>query len=485
MSINLIGVKHTGRTQISIVLGLVGILVLYILGGSFFVRSPRYIPFMPFGIGSVFATAGLVFISYGGLTKVASVAGEVKNPGRNIPRGMFLAFITVMFLYALVSFITVGLVDSQELSATLTPISFGAGSFMGRFGIGIMAIAALLAFVSTANAGILSASRSPMAMSRDQLLPRFLGKINAKSKTPHNSIILTGLFMIAVILFLDLESLVKTASTLKILLFMGVNLSVIVMRESKIHNYQPKYRSPLYPWIQIVGIIGYGFLIYKLGAKPLLITGSFVVAGFLWYLIYARSRVEREFALIHVVERITAKELTSYSLETELKEILRERDEIIEDRFDRVIKESTVVDIEEPLDMKGLFSKAAAFLSSQLGIGQDKLLELFLSREKESSTVIRPGFAIPHIIVEGEHKFKILLARCRGGVVFSDALPKVHVVFLLAVSRDERNFYLRALSAIAQIAQEAGFDKKWLGARRPEELRDIVLLGKRSRYTST
>ena len=115
MYINLIGVKHTGRTQVFIVLALTGILAVYILGGSFFVRSPRYIPFMPFGIGSVFATAGLVFISYGGLTKVASVAGEVKNPGRNIPRGMFLAFIVVMFLYTLVCFITVGLVDAKNL----------------------------------------------------------------------------------------------------------------------------------------------------------------------------------------------------------------------------------------------------------------------------------------------------------------------------------------------------------------------------------
>lgn len=482
--INIIGVKHTGRTQVYIVLGLIGILALYVLGGSLSTQSQRYIPFMPFGIGSVFATAGLVFISYGGLTKVASVAEEVKNPGRNIPMGMFLAFITVMLLYVLVAFITVGLVDSEKLSTSLTPISLGAGSFMGKFGIGITAVAALLAFISTANAGILSASRNPMAMSRDDILPAFLGKLSSKFKTPYYSIILTTLFMITVILFLDLENLVKTASTFKILLFMGVNLSVIVMRESKIHNYQPKYRSPLYPWIQILGIIGCGFLIYKIGSQPLLITGSFIVGGLLWYLVYVRKRVGREFALIHVIERITAKELTSYTLETELKEILRERDQIIEDRFDRVIKESTVLDIEESLDIKEFFDRVASSLAPQLGMEREKLLQSFLDREKESSTVIRPGFAIPHIIVEGEHKFYILLVRCKGGVIFSDRIPKVHVIFALAVSRDERNFYLRALSAIAQIAQEINFDRKWLNARRPEELRDIVLLGKRSRYTS-
>jgi len=484
MFVNLIGVKETGRTQILVVLSLIAILGLYIVAGAFFVRSPRYIPFMPFGIGSVFATAGLVFVSYGGLTKVASVAEEVRNPGRNIPMGMFLAFAIVLLLYALVAFITVGLVDSVALRDSLTPISLGAASFMGRIGIFITAIAALLAFISTANAGILSASRNPMAMSRDQLLPDFAGRISSRFRTPHISIILTTTFMIAVILFLDLENLVKTASTLKILLFMGVNLSLLIMRESKIQNYQPKYRAPLYPWIQVFGIIGYGFLIYKIGTTPLLITSAFIVAGLLWYLVYVRKRVEREFAFIHVVERATAKELTSYSLETELKEILRERDDIIEDRFDRIISESKVLDIEESLNTRQLFGKVAASLGPELGIEEEEVLRLFLQREEESSTVIRPGFAIPHVIVEGEHQFKILLIRCREGVLFSDTLPKVHVIFALAVSRDERNFYLRALSAIAQIAQETGFDKKWLGARRPEEMRDIVLLGKRRRYTS-
>ena len=398
--------------------------------------------------------------------------------------GMFLAFVIVLLLYAVVVLITVGLVDGKELEVTRTPITLAARSFLGSFGVVITAVAALLAFISTANAGILSASRAPMAMSRDRLLPRFIGRVNQRFKTPHPSIVFTSCFMIAVIVFLDLESLVKTASTLKILLFMWVSLSLIVMRESKIHNYRPRYRAPLYPWLQILGIAGYGVLLFKIGALPLLIAASFLGAGLIWYLIYVRTRVEREFALIHVLERVTARELTSYSLETELKEILRERDEIVEDRFDRVIKESTVVDIDEPLSLKEFFDRVAGILSSEVETDPQELSGLFLKRERESATVIRPGFAIPHVIVEGKGKFRILLARCKGGIRFSEDVPEVHVVFALAVSRDERNFYLRALSAIAQIAQERDFDRAWLGARKAEELKDIVLLGERRRFAS-
>jgi len=481
--INLRGVKLAGRFQVGMVLFLLTILAFYIFRGSASIQSPRYIPFMPLGLSSVFATAGLVFISYGGLTKIACVAEEVKNPGRNIPLGMFLAFVTGLMLYVLVIFVTIGLVDAPQLRNTLTPLSLGASYLLGTPGIVIMAVAALLAFVTTANAGIMAASRDPMAMSRDRLLPKFFQRVNLRFGTPHFSILFTGAFMIAVISFLGLENLVKTASTMKILLFAFVNVALIIMRESKIKNYKPKFRAPLYPWLQIFGIIGYGFLIFEMGTIPILITCIFAACGLAWYLIYARGKIKRESALIHVIERITAKELTSYSLETELKEILRERDEIVEDRFDQVIKESLILDIEGSLDLKEFLRKASNSLAKALNIDSDQLFELFVEREKQSSTVLRPGLAIPHIIIEGEKKFKILLARCKEGIVFSDSLPKVHVAFVIVASRDERNFYLRALTAIAQVAQEAGFDNKWLSARNIKELRDIVLLGERRRYT--
>lgn len=481
MFVNLIGVKHTGRLQVILVLGLIGILVFYILRGSLSIQPQRYVPFMPFGISSVFTAAGLVFISYGGLTKIASVAEEVKNPGRNLPLGMFLAFGIVMILYVLVVFTTVGLLDSQELSNSLTPISLGASVFMGTAGGVILAVAALLAFVSTANAGILAASRNPMAMSRDQLLPKFLSKVKPGFKTPYNSILFTSAFMIAIILFLNLEDLVKAASTMKILLFVFVNLSVIIMRESKIRNYQPKFKSPLYPWIQILGTIGYGFLIFEMGMTPLLVTGIFAGCGLLWYCIYVRPRTNRQSALIHIVERITAKELAGHTLENELKEILMERDNIIEDRFDRLIKGCDIIDVKGSPRMEEFLKLVAQILSPRLKVDAEELFNLLMARERESATAIHPGLAIPHVIVNGTHKFDILLARCREGITFSDALPPVRIIFVLVGSTDERNFHLRALMAIAQIAQGPNFERNWLEARNEEELRHIILLSSRSR----
>jgi len=479
---NLIGVKQAGRTQVIIVALLLGALGYFVFGGMPAVSVQRFSPFAPNGVGAVFATAGFVFISFGGLTKIASIAEEVKRPTLNLPLGMILALLVVTVLYSAVVFVTVGVLPAQDLHASLTPISDAARMFGGKAGEAVIAVAALLAFISTANAGIMSSSRYPLAMSRDHILPDFIRRINRKFRTPDVSILLTGGFMLVSVLFLKIEMLVKVASTLLLMLYLLANVAVILMRESKVLNYQPKFRSPLYPWTQIVGILGSVFLIVRMGLMPITAGALFSAVMFLWYLVYVRPRSYRGYALMRVVERLTAKELTDYSLEDELRGILRERDEIVEDRFDALIKTCAVLDISGRTDLKGFLEQASARLSDRLGMSNKELEKLFYEREQESSTVLKEGVAIPHVVVPGEHKFAVLVARSREGIEFSEENPRIHTVFLLAGTRDERNFHLRALAAIAQLMQHARFEKRWMQARGEDELRDLILLGRRTRY---
>jgi amino acid transporter/mannitol/fructose-specific phosphotransferase system IIA component (Ntr-type) len=479
--LNLISVKLTGRFQVFLVILLFILLFLYIFRGSMSLNVHRYTPFMPFGRRALFAAVAMVFISFGGLTKVASVAEEVRNPAKNLPYGMILAFCTVLLLYGLAVFVTVGLLDGREFAWSLTPISTGGYKIFGTVGSIIMAFAGILAFVSTANAGILSASRFPMAMSRDQLLPEFFAKVNKRFNTPHFSILSTGIFMITVILFLNLENLVKVASAMKIILFIFVLLACIIMRESRILNYKPAFVSPLYPWLQSFGLISYGFFLYEMGSVALLAAGGFIVASILWHRIYIREKVMRKSALIHIVERVTAKEIAGDSLGAELREVLKERDKIIEDRFDKLVKRCEVIDIGKQITPIEFFRIVAKKIAERLKIDPKQLLDSFISREKESTTEVRPGLAIPHITIDGEHKFELVIARCEAGINFTQDLPPVYAAFVLVGSRDERNFHLRALSAIAQIAQDPNFDKNWLRAKNIEELRDIILLASRHR----
>ena len=483
--LNIISVKHTGRFQVWLVALLLAILALFVILGAEAVEAVRYKGFLEKGWLAVFANAGLVFISFGGLTKVASIAEEVKHPGKNLPLGMILAWLVVSIFYITVITIVVGVVNADELADSYTPISLAAGKFMGTAGFAILGLAAIAAFVTTANGGILAASRSPMAMSRDRLLPQSISHISERFKTPHISILLTGGFMIAAIICLDIEVLVKTASTLMIILFILDNASVIIMRESRIQSYRPKFKSPLYPYIHILAIIAYGALVVDMGKVPLLTCAGFIVLSAIWFRLYVSRRVSRASAVMHIVERVTDRQLKTVTLENELRDILLERDNIIEDRFDKLIRECQILDIAGRRPAEQIFRRVSTILAERLGTDEYVLFEKFLHREAEGGTIIQPGFAIPHIVVEGEKKFDILLVRCRDGIDFPHAPDPVRIMFVLAGSKDQRNYHLRVLMAIAQIAQEKNFEQRWLTARDTGAIRNLILLSTRKRDTNS
>ena len=473
-AINIRGAKHTGKTQIVLVLGLLALLVFYIVAGFFFINPSNFDNFAPHGFNSIFSTAGLIFISFGGLTKICSVAEECKNPGRNIPLGMFLSWGIISLLYLLVIFVTIGIVEPARLGESLTPISLGAGTFLGEIGIAIMAIAAILAFISTANAGILAASRDPMAMGKDRLLPSSFAKVS-KRGTPTFSILFTSVFMILVILFLDLEDLVKTASTLKILLFLFVIFSLIIMRESKIRNYRPKFRSPFYPWVQLAGAVGLVFLLIEMGLIPLLLVGGFILFGFSWYWFFARDKVWREYTLLHLIERITGEKSTGYMVDEELREIIIERDDLEEQRFENLIKKCEVIDLYKYLPPDEIARIIAEKLANRLGINEENLYRFIMKREKDSNVVIHPGIAIVSHIIKGRDKFEMLLVRSRKGIILSDDVGPIHAFFVIVSSTDQKNFYLHSLMWIVQIAERIDFETEWIIAKDDKELKNIIL----------
>ncbi|MCK4667658.1 amino acid permease [Candidatus Dependentiae bacterium] len=478
--LNIVGVKEAGIFQVGLVVGLFGILLFYIVRGLPAINVMNFKDYNPHGWGAIFSTAGFVFVSYGGLLKVASVAEEVKKPGKTIPLAMIFSLLTVSILYALVIFVTTGVLSPETFNNSLAPISDGAGAFLGKAGVIALSIAAILAFVSTANAGIMAASRYPFALSRDGLLPEFFSRISKKFHTPHIAIIITGFFMI-LSLFLRLKILVEAASTVLILTYTFSCFSVIIMRESRLQNYRPKFKSPLYPYIQIIGIIGFGFMLFKIGTDAIFISLILILFGLFSYWFYGRIRATRESAILHLVQRITARELVTGTLESELKEIIRERDDIINDRFDHLIEDCPVIDIEETIPVEDFLKIVAEELTDKLQKKEKILYNLLIKREEEGSTVLMPGLAIPHIIIEGEKVFQILLARCKNGIKFPEATKKVTTIFVLVGTRDERNFHLKALSAIAQIVQNPHFEKRWREAKSKQGLKDILLLGKRRR----
>lgn len=479
--LNLVGTKSVAVMQVILVVGLFVLMSYYIAVGLPMVHPENFDPVAPNGLMAVLFTTGFVFVAYGGLLKVSSVAGEVKDPGRNIPLGMMLALLAATIFYTLMVLVTTGVLPGATLDGSLTPISDGAKAFMGPLGVQLMSGAAVLAFISTANAGILAASRYLVALGQDEMAPPVLKQVNQRFQTPHYAILVTGLVCIAA-LFVDLYVLVEGASSVMILSYALSCLCVIIIREGHLQNYRPEFSAPLYPWLQLVGLGGYLALIVAMGIEAFLITFGLSLVGFVLYWTYGRARADHEYALLHLVERVTSRRLVTGTLESELKEIIRERDTVVLDDFDHLVEDCSVLDLSGEVPLESFFQQAAEILSPKVGIDQDEFLAQLAAREKESSTAITPVFAIPHVVFPGEGPMHMLLVRCQPGIHFNDEAPEVHAVVVLAGSAEDRNLHLRCLSAIAQIVQNKDFDQRWVRARDDQAMKDIFLLGERRRH---
>lgn len=484
VGLNMLGVREAARAQVVIVFGLLALLLLYIVVGMPQTRAELLIPFAPYGIGSILSTAGFVFVSYGGLLTVTGVAEETRNPGRVMPLGMILALVSVTLLYAATVMVTSGVLEKSVLNGSLTPISDGGRAVMGEAGFVAMTIGAILAFVSTANGGLMTASRFLLALSRDGMLPEKLSQVNTRFQTPHLAITVTGA-LVLLSLLLPLKVLVEAASCVLILTYMLSCLAVVVLRESKLANYRPLFQSPLYPWLQIGGLLGLGFVLFALGVKAYAIMAVLIFAAFLVFWFFGRKAAQRENALLHLIARLTDRRLAADKLqgelEAELKEIVRERDEIVWDRFDHLVQDAVVVDRKEPIERDAFLKMAAERMAPRLDTTAEELAAVLKRREEDTSTLLSSTLAVPHVVVPGEGRFEMLIARMKNGVRFSNEAPEVHTIFVLAATRDERNFHLRALAAIAQIVQQKDFENRWLQARGEQGLQDVLLLSERKR----
>ena len=476
--VNLIGTKEAAAAQIVMVILLFATMGAYIALGFPELKPSRFSPFFAGGKGvsSLFAEAAFVFVSFGGLLDVASVSEEVKNPRRNLPLGMIGAIIAVAVAYILTLIVTVGVMEPDKLAGSLTPLADAAKKYYGTAGFSVITFGAMMAFVTTANAGVMAAARFPYAMGRDQLIPSFFSRVYGKRKMPLPALFITGAVMVCAQL-LPLEHLVSVASTVIMLSFILTNGAVIILRESSIHNYRPSFRVPFYPWTPILCMILFGLLIMELGMGAVKISLLITAAGIVLYFLFGR-KVNQEYALLHLIRRITRKRMPLHGLEGELREIVRHRDEIVADDFDHVVEKAREV----ILDKHCTFASLAADICSPEHSGAGSALaDLLIRRENTSSTVLTPAVAIPHLTVEGEKTFELIIVRNQQGVKFNSHAPNVRAVFFLFGTADLRNLHLKSLAAIAQIIQSPSFEARWDKADTPEKIRDMLLLSRRKR----
>ena len=454
--VNVVGSKASASMQLGLVVVVLSALAWFVVQGLWEtadrgVDGSNLDPFFTHGGSGLVAVIGLVFVSYGGLTKVASAAEEVEDPSQRIPQGMALSLATATVLYTLGVLVTVAVVPADVLHGDLAPIHTAAEAVMPKVGVWLVVVAALAAFASAVNAGILAAARYPMAMARDGLLPAWMGGLG-RFGTPVFGVVSTGAAIALVVLAFDAESIAKLASAFVLLTLGLVNLAVLVLRASEIKSYAPSFRSPLYPWTQLVGIAISGYLISRLGSAALVFVGVVTAVGWAWHHLYATPRTERAGAIRHVFRRWGRE--ADDSLEREISAAmaghgLRDRDD-----YAGLIARAVVLSIPEGADIGEAAARASTVLSDRIGVSTERVTERFL---ETGSLWIQPSSdhptATPVALFEVLDVDQLVIVRASSGIripaAWGGSGERVNALFFLAGTTAEPGRALRLAGELA------------------------------------
>jgi len=489
--LNVFGAKETAALQRWLVYTLLAVLGVFAvsgvvhLGGEGVVERTRetFGAAPSGGFDSIATTIALVFVSYAGLTKVVGVAEEIDRPDRNLLRGMGLSLLTAATLYGVGTYLVVMVVDHGTLGMDLTPIASAAEHVLdwmpGRVGVAIIFVAAVAAFASTANAGIMSASRYLLAMGRDRLISERFAHIG-RFQTPTLGVLATGAFIVIALLTLDVVSIAKLASAFQLLMFAFVCLAVIVMRESQIESYHPTVKSPFYPWLHIVGVFLPLLLILELGVLSILFTFGLVVGGVAWYFGYAKSRVDRRGAILHWFERLGRDR--SDTLAHEIWSIMKDSGLSDSDPYLQLIGRARFIDLDGKESFESLAKEVAGLLAEKTGLSADDIEGRFRQGVEAGLVPVTQDLALPHFRAPTDRHEMVVVRSLKGVDVKvmgsaegeNEILTVSTLFFLISPERDPGE-HLRILARLASHVDHDDFTERWAAQEGPEDLRRMLM----------
>jgi amino acid transporter/nucleotide-binding universal stress UspA family protein len=324
--INSRGASETGKIGNILTLTKVAILIALVLFGlKALLNNPGwtsgFAPFFPRGVGGVLAAMGLTAIAFEGYEIVAQAGEEVVNPGRNVPRAIFLSIVIVVSVYLAVAFALLGAMQTPDGSPTWQFLGqhaeqavVEAADRLMPFGTIVLLVGGLMSTLSALNATLYSSSRVSFSMGRNRDLPDVFGRIHPVRHTPHWAIFFSGVLVILMAVLLPIEDVASAADIMFMLLFTMVNLSVITLRRRRDDVERP-FKVPLMPLLPILGIISQLVLsVYLFNLSPIAwyATLVWIGLGMLFYLGYVRrtEAMPEPIRIIH--EEIIA--VTDYSV---------------------------------------------------------------------------------------------------------------------------------------------------------------------------
>lgn len=189
--INSRGVDITARVQELLVVAFCSVLLIFSAAGIWNGDGARLTPLLPNGFSPIVATAMTLYFSFSGANIVADIAGEIKNPGRNIPLTLLIGTLLILTLYLAVALALMMNAPWNDLGGSAA-IAKAAAVFLPPWLVTLIAVGALTAAATSINGPILGASRNLLAFAREGLLPKFFARVNAHTHVPVRGVYLCG-----------------------------------------------------------------------------------------------------------------------------------------------------------------------------------------------------------------------------------------------------------------------------------------------------
>lgn len=261
--INIHGVRQSATVNNIIVAIKLAVVALFLALGFSHVDAANWVPFMPYGWSGVFAGASIIFFAYIGFDAVSTAAEEVKNPQKDLPRGIILSLVICTVLYIAVSAILTGMVPYLQFKTTAAPVAYALQLVGYHWGAAAVSVGAICGLTSVLLVMCLGQSRILFVMSRDGLLPRFFGHINQKTKTPVRSSLLVAVASSILAGLVPIGVVAEMVNIGTLGAFIIVSASVIILRKKAPDRVRP-FRCPLVPLIPILAILFCGVLVVML-----------------------------------------------------------------------------------------------------------------------------------------------------------------------------------------------------------------------------
>ncbi|MEZ5557727.1 MAG: APC family permease [Pseudomonadales bacterium] len=189
MAINLLGLRANVSTQMAMVGVFIAALLIFAIGGLFYVDWSLLTPMVPNGYDSVLNAAVPAFYSYSGFAVIVVIGEEIRNPGRTVPLTLAIAFAIVATIYTLVTIVLPGVVPWQQLGTMVAPMGSAAKLFLPDWFASLITLSALMAAATSINALILTTSRSFFALARNRIYPELLNHLSRNTREPNRAII--------------------------------------------------------------------------------------------------------------------------------------------------------------------------------------------------------------------------------------------------------------------------------------------------------